>query len=133
MILILLSWSRFRGKHGIIVFDRSIPIATVQQAIGLFVVMFTISLMGLLFIQVLDDPFSRDHKIFLRAFEVASAINTVGLSMGITPNLSIAAKYLLIMLMFIGRVGPLALGAAVDSRMSQREDYRLAQEDIIIG
>lgn len=133
ILLILLAWSRICGKHGIIAFDRSIPQATVQQAMGLFVVMFTISAVGVLLLQITDDPLSQDNLIFQRAFEVVSAVNTVGLSMGITSSLSIPAKLIAITLMFIGRVGPLALSSAVDSRMSQREDYRLAQEDVIIG
>jgi trk system potassium uptake protein len=133
MLLILLAWSRIRGKRGIIIFDRSIPEATVQQAMGLFVVLFTISTVGVLLLQITDDPLSRDNQIFQRAFEVVSAVNTVGLSMGITPSLSLPAKLIAITLMFVGRVGPLALSSAVDSRMSQREDYRLAQEDVIIG
>ena len=133
MLLMLLAWSRVRGKHGITVFNRSIPEATVQQAMGLFVVMFTISIVGVLSLQITDDPFSQDNLIFQRAFEVVSAVNTVGLSMGITPSLSVPAKLIAILLMFIGRVGPLALSSAVDSRLSQRQDYRLAQEDVIIG
>ena len=53
--------------------------------------------------------------------------------MGITPSLSVPAKLIAVLLMFIGRVGPLALSSAVDSRLSQREDFRLAQEEVIIG
>jgi trk system potassium uptake protein len=128
MLLLLLTWSRLRGKRQIIVFDRSIP-----QAMGLFVVMFTITTLGVLLLQVTDDPLSEDHLLLQRAFEVVSAVNTVGLSMGITASLSVPAKLIAIALMFIGRVGPLAVSSAVDARMSQREDYRLAQEDVIIG
>ncbi len=133
MLLALMAWSRIRGKHGVIIFDRSIPEGTIQQAMGLFVVMLALSILGVLLLQATDDPLSQDHQIFQRAFEVSSAINTVGLSMGITPALSIPAKWVLVLLMFIGRVGPLALSAAVDSRLAQRENYRLAQEDVIIG
>jgi trk system potassium uptake protein TrkH len=133
ILLILLAWSRIQGKHGITVFNRSIPEATVQQAMALFVVMFTVSTVGVLSLQIADDPISQDNLIFQRAFEVVSAVNTVGLSMGITPSLSVPAKLIAILLMFIGRVGPLALSSAVDSRLSQRQGYRLAQEDVIIG
>lgn len=133
MLLALMAWSRFRGKHGVIIFDRSIPESTIQQAMGLFVVMLALSILGVLLLQATDDPLSQDHQIFQRAFEVSSAINTVGLSMGITAALSTPAKWVLVMLMFIGRVGPLALSAAVDSRLAEREHYRLAQEDVIIG
>lgn len=133
MLLVMVAWSRLRGKHGVIFFDRSIPEPTIQQAMGLFVVMLAISILGVLLLQATDDPLSQDHFIFQRAFEVSSAVNTVGLSMGITPALSAPAKWVLVLLMFVGRIGPLALSAAVDSRVAHRQNYRLAQEDVIIG
>jgi trk system potassium uptake protein TrkH len=52
-------------------------------------------------------------------FETVSAFGTVGLSAGITPALSIVGKYVIILLMFIGRIGPLTLLAAAAQRLKQ--------------
>jgi trk system potassium uptake protein TrkH len=66
------------------------------------------------------------------AFECVSAFATVGLSTGITAQLPPPAKFIIILLMFIGRVGPVTIGAAFILR-TRRNDYRYPQEDPIIG
>ena len=66
------------------------------------------------------------------AFECVSAFATVGLSTGITAQLPPGAKLIIIALMFIGRVGPVTIGAALILRR-RRSDYRYPQEDPIIG
>lgn len=55
-------------------------------------------------------------------FEITSALGTVGLSMGITGNLSTFAKYILVIIMFIGRVGPLSIGFALLSKEREEHD-----------
>ena len=65
-------------------------------------------------------------------FEIVSAFGTVGLSTGLTSDLSRWGHLILIIAMFIGRVGPLALGLAMTQR-SQKENYRYTQERVTIG
>lgn len=57
----------------------------------------------------------------------------VGLSMGITQDLSVASRWLLVILMFVGRIGPLSLAAALVVRLSLRGKFRLAYEDVNVG
>jgi len=67
-------------------------------------------------------------------FEAVSAFNTVGLSMGATDDLDSAGKWIIILLMYVGRVGPLALAAAISlSRPTVDRDFRYAYEDVLIG
>jgi trk system potassium uptake protein TrkH len=67
-------------------------------------------------------------------FEAVSAFNTVGLSLGVTPTLSDAGKWLTVLLMFVGRVGPLTFAAALAIAAEQRGTaYRYAYEDIVVG
>jgi trk system potassium uptake protein TrkH len=67
-------------------------------------------------------------------FEAVSAFGTVGLSMGATPELSAAGRLVVVVLMFVGRVGPLAFFAAVALRTRARPTYvRPAREDVIVG
>ncbi len=133
VLLLLLAWSRIRGRRVAIFFDRSIPENTIQQAMGLFIIIAGLTIVGVFLTQLFDDPFGNDHRIFHRVFEVVSAFNTVGLSMGITAQLTDGAKLTLVLMMFVGRVGPLAVYAAFESRFAKRTDYRLANEDVIIG
>jgi Trk-type K+ transport system membrane component len=73
-----------------------------------------------------------DATVSQSIFESASAFGTVGLSTGITGGLPAAAQVSLIVLMFLGRVGPLGLGTALVLRERQRR-YRYAEGRPIIG
>jgi trk system potassium uptake protein TrkH len=65
-------------------------------------------------------------------FEAVSAFGTVGLSTGITPQLSGAGKIVVVLLMFIGRLGPITLLTALQSWQSEPH-YRWPEEDVVIG
>jgi trk system potassium uptake protein TrkH len=65
-------------------------------------------------------------------FEATSAYATVGLSTGITASLTAAGKLVIVLAMFVGRVGPLTIALAV-GRATTRQPYRLAQESLPIG
>ena len=65
-------------------------------------------------------------------FEAVSAFGTVGLSTGITPALGSASKVVVIVLMFVGRLGPLTLMAAL-ARRAKDGGYRLLEEELMIG
>jgi trk system potassium uptake protein TrkH len=67
-------------------------------------------------------------------FEAVSAFNTVGLSMGATADLEPSSRLLTVVLMYVGRVGPLTFAAAIAlSRPSPEGEFRYAHEDVIIG
>jgi trk system potassium uptake protein TrkH len=133
----LLAWNRYRGRLHTSMFGRTIPEETVQRAVGLFVVAFGIVTLAI-FILTTTEIGAVPHTVaeaeFLRLmFEAVSAFNTVGLSMGATPELSPAGRILVIMLMFIGRVGPLTFAAAIALRRERPGGFRYAHEDVVIG
>jgi len=66
------------------------------------------------------------------SFEVVSAFATAGLSMGLTPHLSLVGKYVIITLMFIGRLGPLVF-VGVLSTLNRRVAYSRPDSDLLIG
>ena len=67
-------------------------------------------------------------------YEITSAAATVGLSRGLTPQLSTTGKWIVIITMYLGRIGPLTLGTAVTVRAQKRSpNAHLAEEDIMIG
>jgi trk system potassium uptake protein len=133
----LLAWSRYRGNLTTSAFGRTVPEETVQRAVGLFVVAFGI-VTAAIFVFTTTEVGAVSHVVakaeFLRLmFEAVSAFNTVGLSMGMTPDLSPAGRVLSIMLMYIGRVGPLTFAAAIAMRRQRLGDFRYAHEDVVIG
>jgi trk system potassium uptake protein TrkH len=75
-----------------------------------------------------------EQKDFLDVlFETVSAFGTVGLSTGLTPELSAPGRVLLTLLMFIGRIGPLTIGFSFMLRTISSAKYRYAEERIMIG
>ncbi len=133
VLLGLLAWSRFRSQPTATFANRSIPEETIQRATGLFVIATGIVVIGVLLLSSIGDFMNKDHTFLQRLFEVVSAFNTVGLSMGITAELTAPGKWLMVVLMFIGRTGPLSIAAALIIRASVKSRYRLAYEDVIVG
>ena len=74
---------------------------------------------------------------FGRCFYMRSLLRgaTVGLSRGLTPQLNVAGKWIVILTMYLGRIGPLTLGTAVVMRVRNRpgSTTHLGEEDIMIG
>lgn len=134
----LLAWARLRGRAVTSVWGRSIPEETVQRAVGLFAMVFGVMTAAVLAYAALEmggAVHSEPAGGFLAyMFEAASAFNTVGLSMGVTDELSAPGRWLTILLMYIGRVGPLTFAAAIAlPRPNARGSFRYAYENVVIG
>jgi trk system potassium uptake protein TrkH len=129
-IIGLLAWSRLMGYEMTNFASRSIRKETTERAVGLVVIAFGIVALGIFLLTAIQPAKGR----FLgQMFEVASAFNTVGLSMGETTSLSGPGRLLMIMLMFLGRVGPLTLGAAIAVQQYMRSNFRYSYEDVVVG
>ena len=68
-------------------------------------------------------------------YEVFSAFGTVGVSVGVTPYLSVGSKIVIAILMFIGRLGPITFFQLLGSKMrfDEKSNYRYVEEDFLIG
>lgn len=137
-LIILLAWSRFRSRETTVFANRSIPEETIQRAVGLATVAFAVVALGVFalttFHQFGATSEFQDRDLFLvQMFEAVSAFNTVGLSMGLTSHLSPAAKIVAILLMFLGRVGPVTFAAALVVRRPRKSNFRYAYEDVVVG
>jgi trk system potassium uptake protein TrkH len=132
-LLGLLAWSRLRGERTTSFARRSIPDETIQRAVGLFVMATGVVVVAVLALATSEAVGTSKADFLPIMFEAVSAFNTVGLSMGVTEQLSPFGKCLMIALMFLGRVGPLALVSAFIVRRTSAAAYRYANEDVIVG
>ncbi|MDY3845708.1 MAG: potassium transporter TrkG [Eubacteriales bacterium] len=96
--------SVFKKKDNAELLKRRIDDSTVKNASAIFMMYITLFLVGGLTISTIEDL-----PATVCLFETASAVGTVGLSLGITPCLSLASRIILMLLMFGGRVGGLTL------------------------
>lgn len=114
-LLAVVIWSEVRGEPDVAVAGRKIPSETQRQAL-------TVALLGVAAVALgtavimLDTAFSLDRVLF----EAVSAFGTVGLSTGITPELPATSQLVLIVLMFVGRVGTVSVAASLALRTRQR-------------
>ncbi|MCI9887075.1 TrkH family potassium uptake protein [Micrococcales bacterium 31B] len=116
-----------RGDRDVEVFNRRIPASTVRQAISVLFIGATMVFAATLALLEITG-LSLDVVLF----ETLSAFATVGLSVGITPTLPESAKWVLIALMMLGRIGTMTLSAALALR-DRRRVIRLPEESPIVG
>jgi trk system potassium uptake protein TrkH len=133
-LMIIMAWSKLRGQQTTSIWYRSIPEETSSRAVGLFTIASAVSLTGILLLTMSEGHLKPDGSVLTECmFEAISAFNTVGLSMGITPKLSVVGKWTTILLMFFGRVGLLTLAAALTVPRAGSKDFRYAYEDVVVG
>lgn len=126
-LLMLAIWAEIRGNPDVEVFHRRIPHETIRQAIGVLVMSATVVFLAT-FLLLRMTPYTLDQTLF----ETLSAFGTVGLSTGITTSLPDEGKWVLILCMYVGRLGPMTLGAALAVRTRVRM-LQLPYERPIVG
>ena len=120
-------WSEVRGDPDVNAFGRRVPDSAQRQAVTLVLLA-----VGAVITATFALVLLADVTIGPALFEALSAFGTVGLSTGITDDLGSPAQLVLVALMFLGRVGPITLFAALVLRERGRL-YRLPHERPIIG
>ncbi|MQA09823.1 MAG: TrkH family potassium uptake protein [Pseudonocardiaceae bacterium] len=119
--------TEIRGEPSVHVMGRRLPTGVQRQAL-------TVALLGVGLVMaatatlLVITPFRLDEVLF----ECVSAFGTVGLSTGITGELPISAQLIVVLLMFVGRLGPITLASALALRERERR-YELPEERPIVG
>jgi trk system potassium uptake protein TrkH len=127
-VLLAFLRSKIRARNSASLFRRTIPADDVTKAYT--VISLAMSLVfAVTFVMLLDQPGLELKEVL---FEVFSAFGTVGLSLGITPDLTSVNKAALILTMYIGRVGPVTLLYAF-SRFRAVGRFEYAEENVMIG
>jgi len=125
--------SLIRGKSSTELWKRRIPAHDLKRAAAVLLLgglVFTLSA-GILLALETGRAGSSGGEPFDYIFESMSAFGTVGLSTGVTPYLTFAGKVVIILTMFLGRIGPAALAAATGRVVAER--YRYPEARITIG
>lgn len=119
--------AEIRGQPSVHVMGRKLPVSVQRQAL-------TIALLGVGAVMTATIALLvvTDHSLDLVLFEVISAFATVGLSAGITADLTSIGQLIIAALMFIGRLGPITAAAALALRDRPRR-YELPEEQPIVG
>lgn len=116
-----------RGKEDIVLFRQRLAKDRIFKAItltmiALFLVIFTAMVLST----------TEDYSFLKILFEVTSAFGTVGLTMGLTPYLSLVGKIMIVLMMFVGRLGPITLAYALGPK-PEKELFRYPEGKVTIG
>jgi len=134
-ILFLLIVNRMKGNENVNVANRTIPSELVDRTLSIIfasaIIIGIITAVLLFFSGTSGAPLASRYQFIEYVFETFSAFGTVGLSMGVTPKLNDIQKYAIILMMFIGRVGPLTLAFAWYSH--RRRGITYAEETVMVG
>ena len=128
VVLICYATAMIRNHEDINLFGRRLTAEVVKKANAVVVINMTLSLMVALVIMAMQPILSFTDVMF----EVLSAINTVGMTTGITRDLNTISKIFLMILMYCGRLGSLSF-ALVFAQKSTMDCVRQPQEKIIVG
>ena len=127
VVLLLYAAAMIRNHEDINLFGRRLTDDVVKKANAVVVTNFVLAALAAIIIMAMQ-PFDMADVLL----EVFSAINTVGMSTGITRDLNTAARLMLIVLMYCGRLGSLSF-ALVFAQKNTSDTIRLPQEKIIVG
>jgi Trk-type K+ transport system membrane component len=126
-VLVFIVWTEIRGDTAVNIGSRRLPRSIQRQALTLISLAFICVISAVMFLQVITD-FSTDKLIF----EAISAFGTVGLSSGILPTMPPLGQVVLMLLMFIGRLGTVGVASSLAARVTHVH-YELPKERPLIG
>ena len=129
-VVVMTTIAALRKRPEVEMFKRSVRIVVVGRAITVTMLFLTVLFTATLALSVTEG--SSDFSFMDIMFEAGSALGTVGLSTGITPVLTTAGKLIIIMVMLIGRLGPLTLLAMLTFNLKPAR-YSYPEESIIVG
>ncbi|MDF2612908.1 MAG: potassium uptake protein TrkH family [Clostridia bacterium] len=128
-VLMLCTICTIKGKDQTTIFKKKIPFHIITRAMA--IVMISI---GAVIMMLMILSFSEEASFMEILFETISAFGTVGLTLGITPNLTFTGKLIISVLMFIGRLGPITIAVALMIKQGKdKGTIQYAEEKVLVG
>lgn len=127
ILLVLSTIATVKGQEQVVVFGRTISHKTVQKALAVTSVSFLVLCVAIIAMSIAEPASLLDI-----AYETTSAIGTVGLSRDFTSKLHFAGKFIIILCMYLGRIGPISLAIIFNNR-AKRALIEYPEENITVG
>lgn len=127
-IIMVSAVATIRGKKNLEIFRYNIPWELLNRAFSIFIFSASFIFICVFFLSMLEP----DMNIMALVFEAVSAFATTGYSMGITADLSPVSKYIIILSMFVGRIGTLTIAFALSKRV-KTVAYKYPNAQFMVG
>lgn len=135
LIMIAYLWSNLRGEKELVLNKKQITAAQLKKAVAIIITAVLVIVGSVMIISIAEGVNGNKYAGFEEIlFESISAFATVGLSMGITPTLSVVSKLMLCLVMLIGRTGPITMGFALVKKVNKTQvNIKYPNSDIMVG
>ena len=131
-VLLVLVRSVFLGNSDVNTFHRRLPLVLIRTALSIFIISLSLLVLGAILMSFAEE--GRQMNLLDLLFEEVSALATVGLSTKGTANYSQLSQLWLMLLMYLGRVGPLTMMLSFSSRHANKlPGVRFPEEGILVG
>ena len=127
-VLLVTALAMVQNKNEITAFNRSLSQKAVKKAIAVFCMSFIIMFISTVLLSAVSDAPALDVL-----YETVSATATVGLTRNLTPTLNLWGKIIIIITMYLGRIGPISLAVALNMKKSSRNIVKTPTEEISVG
>lgn len=129
-VLAFAAYAVVRGTNQVTMFKRRVSLNAVLRAMTIIMISLFVVTVGIIILSIVEEESFMDI-----VFEVVSAFGTVGLSLGITPNLTVVGKLTIMTVMFFGRVGVLsvALSLVMGMNSGTPDKIKYPEEKIMVG
>ena len=131
VVLIMTIIAICKNRRETVIFSRTVPNAVVREALVIFLLAILLVLTAFGILLMTEAPLKPDAASKLM-FETISASATAGLSINLSPSLSTWGRLVIIVCMFVGRLGPLAVALLIGTR-EESQRIRFPEEEIVVG
>ena len=128
VVLVVSALATIRGKEDVVLFHRTIPKQAVNKAVAVTSISFMVMFTSTVLLAAVTDANALDI-----VYETMSATATVGLTRNLTPTLNLWGKIIIIITMYLGRVGPISLLLAFNTQKEKKNIIKNPTEEISIG
>ena len=126
--LFAIALASIRNKKEVIIFNRTLSSEITRKAVAVTCMSFSI-----MFISTILLSLTMDKSLIDIMYETVSATATVGLSRNLTPSLNLLGKVIIIITMYLGRVGPITLAIAFKSKKAESNIIKNPTEEVSVG
>lgn len=117
-----------KGEKETRIYRRTVPKDTVKKALAVFTISFSVLVTMVVWMSIIQPA-----SLTAILYEVVSALATVGLTRDLTGVLNLGGKLIIILCMYMGRIGPISLLIAFRMKSKRKDRLSFAQEDVIVG
>ena len=127
-VLLASAFATIKNKDSVVLFDRTISKGAISKAVAVVSMSFIILFASTVLLSAVTEASALDI-----AYETVSATATVGLTRNLTPLLNVWGKLIIIVTMYLGRIGPISLAIAFSTRKESENNIKSPAEKISVG